>query len=96
MHFTGSVNGAIKRTLARVVVSIYILSADITIPQSYIKWFTKLTFVLKITQFLVNETFFHHQAKKVSSQRANPFSMLLIFVVKSQLKAMHAHLTKKL
>ena len=65
--------------------------------QFYTKYITKLSFVLKITQFLVSEPFFfYHRGKKVSSQRAKPFCMLFIFAVKTQLKYTHAHLTKKL
>ena len=41
---------------------------DEVIPQFHIKWFTKLSFVLKITQFLVCEPFFfYHRFLMVNS-----------------------------
>ena len=41
-------------------------------------------------------TIFYHPAMKVSLRRARPFCMRLIFAMKTQLKATHARLTKKL
>ena len=70
---------------------------DKAISQFYTKYITKLSFFLKITQFLVCEPFsFNHRGKKVSSRRAKQFCMLFNFAVKTQLKSTHAHLTKKL
>ena len=58
----------------------------------------EVSFVLKIIPFLVCEFFFfHHQTKRVSSQRAKPFCMLFIFAMKSHIKShttTDAHLTK--
>ena len=73
---------------------------DKAILQFYFKWITKLSFDLKIIQFLVCEPFFfYHQTKKVSSQRAKPFCMFFILAVKTHIKShatTNAHLTKKL
>ena len=61
-RFTDSVSDAIKRALGLRCKQI------LSIPRFYTKWITKLSFALKITQFLVCESFFiYNQAKKVSS-----------------------------
>ena len=90
MLFTGSVNDGIKRVLRRLWKANTAL-ITLAIPQFYIKWVTKLSFVLEKTKFLDCEPFFHYQAKKASSQRAKPLCTLFIFAVKAQLKVMHAH-----
>ena len=59
---------------ARVVVRKY--GVDKAISQFYTKYITKLSFFLKITQFLVCEPFFfYHRGNKVSSRRAKHFCL---------------------
>ena len=70
---------------------------DKAIPQFYIKWITKMSFVQKIIHFLVCEPFFfYHRTEKGSPLKDKPFCTILVFVVKTQLKATHAHLPKKI
>ena len=55
-HMQVLVNDHDALKCARVVVSKY--GVDKAIPQFYIKWITKLSFALKITQFLVCEHYY--------------------------------------
>ena len=65
------------------VVSKY--GVEKAIPQFYIKWITKLSFVHNIIQFLVwKPFFFYHRTKKDSSRRAKPSCMLFVFAMKTQ------------
>ena len=94
-RFTSSVSDAIECLLGLWYANTASIKQSLNfIPNIII---TKLSFVLKITQFLVYEPFFfYHQRKKVSSRRTKHFCMLFNFAVKTQLKSMHTHLTKKL
>ena len=53
---------------------------DKVIPQFHMKWITKLSFVLKITQFLVSELFVFISEQK--SEFTKTFCMLFICAVK--------------